>query len=84
MPQVDHRIGQGLERVMQLAEALESKEQPAKLIFPAEHPLDGIEAFLENGGVEERLPASFDGFSAAGVWVDVRYASVCHRLVYFI
>jgi hypothetical protein len=67
MPAVDHRVGQGLEGVMQMAEALEPKEQPAKLIFPAEHPLDGIEAFLENGGVEELLPVSFDNFPAAGI-----------------
>ncbi len=35
VPQVDHRISQRLQRIMQLAEALETKQQAAELILPA-------------------------------------------------
>ena len=33
MPKVDHRIGQGFEGVVQLAEEFEPKQQAAKFIF---------------------------------------------------
>src|SRR5208283_3147647 len=42
-----------------------------ELIFPTEHALDGIEPFFENGGVEERLAASFGCFSTARIRVDI-------------
>ena len=71
MAQVDHRIGQDFKCVVQLAEAIEPKQQSPELIFPAEHPLDGVEPLFENGGVEERLAASLGGFSTAGIGVDV-------------
>ena len=41
VPKVDHRIGQGFEGVVQLAEAFEPKQQAAKVIFPAKYPLYG-------------------------------------------
>ena len=72
MAQVDHRIGQDFKCVVQLAEAIKPKQQAPELIFPAEHPLDGVEPLFENGGVEERLAASLGGFSTAGIGVDVR------------
>lgn len=71
VPQVNHRIGQCLERVMQLAEAIESKQQAPELIFPAKHPLNGIEPRLKNGGVEQRLATALGGFSTAGIRVDI-------------
>jgi len=71
MPQVDHRIGQRFECVVQLAEAIETKQQAAELIFPAEHTLDGVEPLFENGGVEKRFPASLESFSTAGIRVDI-------------
>jgi len=66
VPQIDHRISQGLECVVQLTEAIESKQQAAELIFPAEHTLDGVEPLFENGGVEKRFAASLGGFSTRG------------------
>ena len=71
MPQVDHRIGQRFECVVQLAEAIETKQQAAELIFPAEHTLDGVEPLFENGGVEKRFAASLESFSTAGICVDI-------------
>ena len=56
---------------MQLAEAIEPKQQAAKFVFPAKHTLDSIEPLFENGGVEKWLAASFGGFSTAGVRVDI-------------
>ena len=71
VPQVDHRIGQGFEGVLQLAEAIEPKQQASKFIFPAKYPLDGIEPLFKNGRVEEWLAASLGGYSTAGVRVDI-------------
>ena len=71
VPQVDHRIGQRFEGVVQPAEAIEPKQQTPKFIFPAEHPLDGVEPLFENGGVEERLAASLGASSTAGIRVDI-------------
>jgi hypothetical protein len=31
VPEIDHRVGEGLERVMQPADALEAQQQPAEL-----------------------------------------------------
>jgi len=64
-----HRIGQRFECVVQLAEAIETKQQAAELIFPAEHTLDGVEPLFENGGVEKRFAASLESFSTAGIRV---------------
>ena len=71
VPQVDHRIGQGFECVMQLAESFKPQQQSAELVFPPEHPLDGMEPLFENGAVEKRLAASLGDFSATRVRVDV-------------
>jgi len=71
VPKVDHRIGQGLEGVVQLAEAFEPKQQEAIFIFPAKYPLYCIESLFENGRVEEWLAASFGASSTAGVRVDI-------------
>ena len=46
MPQVDHRVGQGFERVVQFADTLEAQQQAMELVFPGEEPLDGAKAFL--------------------------------------
>ncbi len=69
--QIDHRISQGLERVVQLTEAIESKQQAPELVFPAKHTLNGMEPLFENGGVEKRFPTSLGGFSTAGIRVGI-------------
>ena len=71
VPQIDHRISQGLECVVQLTEAIESKQQAPELVFPAKHTLDSMEPLFENGGVEKRFAASLGGFSTAGIRVDI-------------
>lgn len=49
---------------MQLAEAIEPKQQAPELVFPTEQPLDCIEPLLEDGGIEVRLAASLWCFVA--------------------
>jgi hypothetical protein len=71
MPQIDHRIGQSFECVMQLAESFKAQQQAAELVFPAEHPLDGMESLFENGPIEKGLAAPLGDFSTTGVRVDV-------------
>jgi hypothetical protein len=56
---------------MQLAYALKPKQQVTELIFPAKHPLDGMEPLFEDGRIEERLTASLGGFSTARIGIDV-------------
>jgi len=48
MPQVDHRIGQGLERVMQRTDAFEAQQQAPELVFPGKHALDGAETLFKD------------------------------------
>jgi hypothetical protein len=46
MPQIDQCVGQGFERIMQRADALEAQQQAAEFIFPGEHALNGAKALL--------------------------------------
>ena len=56
---------------MQLAESFKAKQQTAELVFPAEHPLDGMKSLFENSAAEKRLAASLRDVSATGVRVDI-------------
>src|ERR1700735_1519986 len=57
VPEIDHRIGERLERVMQPADALKAQLQSAELVLPGKHPLDRPEALFEDGRLEDRLAA---------------------------
>ena len=37
VPEIDHRVGEGLEGVVQLTEAIKAKQQPPELVFPSKH-----------------------------------------------
>ena len=77
MPQVDQRVGQGFEGVVQFAEAIEAQQQAAELVFPGEDPLDGAKAFFKDGGIEERLAPAPGSFPATRIGVDVgRHAAI--------
>jgi hypothetical protein len=54
-----------------MTEALETKQQSPKLVFPSEYSFDRPETFFENTHLEERFSASFRVLSAAGIWIDV-------------
>src|SRR5580692_11188616 len=71
VPEIDHRIGESLERVVQPTDAFEAKQQPAELVLPSKYPLDRAEALLEDGRLEDRLAAPLGLLSAARVGVDV-------------
>jgi len=55
VPQVDHRIGQRFEGVVQPAEAIEPKQQAAKFIFPAKDPLDVLNRSLKMAELKSGL-----------------------------
>ena len=59
VPQVNHRICQNFEGVMQLTYALKPKQKAAELILPTEHPLNRIEPLFEyeasKSGLRPRL-----------------------------
>jgi hypothetical protein len=44
---------------MHLTEALEAKQQAAKLVFPREYSLNCAKSLVENRLLEERLAAAF-------------------------
>ena len=58
VPEIDHRIGERLERVMQPADALKAQLQSAELVLPGKHPLDSPEALFEDGRLEDRFAAA--------------------------
>ena len=81
MPQIDHRIGQGFERVVQRTDAFEAQQQAPEFIFPGEHALDGAETLFEDGGIEQRLAATLGCFPGTRIGVDVgRHAAIEYSL----
>jgi len=51
--EVDHRVREQLQRIMQPADTLETQQQPLELILPRKQPLNGAEAFFEDFRIEE-------------------------------
>jgi len=77
MPQIDHRVGEGFERVVQRTDALEAQQQTLELVFPGEHALDGAKALFKDGEIEQRFAAAFGDFPAARIGVDIgRHAAI--------
>ena len=71
MPEVDQGIGERFEGVMHLTEALEAKQQAAKLVFPREYSLNCAKSLVENSLLEEGLAASLGFFSGTHIRVDI-------------
>src|SRR5689334_24416675 len=71
MPEIDHRIGEGLEGVVQLTEALKTQQEPAELVFPSKYPLDRVKSFGKYRRVKQRLATSLGLLIAAHIRVDV-------------
>src|SRR3954468_1969026 len=81
MPEIDHRIGKGLEGVVQLTEAIKPKQETPELVFPSKHPLDRLKSFLKYRRVKHRLAASLGLLSAARIRIDVGdHAAIENRL----
>jgi len=55
VPQIDHRVGECLERIVYLTDSLEAEQQTPELVFPGKDALDGAEALLEDGLIEALL-----------------------------
>ena len=71
MPEVDQGIGERFESVMHLAEALETIQQMAELVFPRKYAFNCAKSLVENSLLEEGLAASLGPFSGTCIWVDV-------------
>src|SRR5258708_8689526 len=71
VPEVDHRIGQGLECVVHAAEAIEAKQQAPEFVLPAEDPLDGVEPLFEDRWDEQRFAATLRCFAPTRVRIHV-------------
>jgi hypothetical protein len=81
VPEIDHRIGEGFESVVQLADSIEAKQPAAELVLPGEHSFNRTAALGENGGVEERPATALRLGSTAYIWVDVwDHAAIKNRL----
>jgi hypothetical protein len=72
MPEIDHRVRQGFQGVVQLAEPLETHQQTPKLILPGEDSLDGVKAFLNNGEVENRFASTLWRPSTTRIFRNIR------------
>jgi hypothetical protein len=71
VPEIDHRIGQGLECVVELTEAIKTKQQSPELVFPSKHAFNRREAFLKYRQFKEPLAASLGLLSTTRIRVDV-------------
>ena len=48
VPEIDHRIGEGLECGVQLTEAIKAKQQPPVLVFPSKHSFNRVKSLVKN------------------------------------
>jgi hypothetical protein len=70
--QVDHRIGERLERVVYVTDAFEPQQQTAKLVLPGKDAFNGPEALLEDSRIKALLAAALRGFTPSPFKVFVR------------
>lgn len=71
MAQIDHRICQSFESVVDVGDHLVANQHATKLVLPGEHAFDGAKAFFEDGRTEQALGSTLGGFPGARVLVDV-------------
>ena len=55
MPEIDHRVGEGFEGVVQSAEAIKAKQQPPKLVLPSKHSFNRSKSFFEYFWIKQWL-----------------------------
>ncbi len=73
MPQIDHRVRQGFQGIVQLADPLETHQQTPKLILPREDSLDSLKPFLNNGWVENGFAPTLWRPSPAWIFGNIRH-----------
>ena len=71
MAQVDHRIGQSFEGIVDIGDELVANQHTTKLVLPGEHAFDGGEAFFEDGRTEHALGSALGGLSVTRVLIDI-------------
>jgi hypothetical protein len=59
MAQVDHRVGERLERVVHVTDAFEAQLQTAELVFPCKDAFDGPEALFKDRRTKRCLRPRF-------------------------
>ena len=69
--QVDHRVGQGLERIVDVGNGLVAHNHAPKFVLPSEHALNGAKPLFVDVFAEQALGAGLGGFPAARVLIDV-------------
>ena len=78
--QVDHRIGERLERVVHFTDVFEAQQQAAKLVFPGEDAFNGPEALLEDGRIEALPATALRCLAPTQVLADIRnHAAIEYR-----
>ena len=53
VPQVDHRVGQGLEGIVDIGDDLVANENAPEFVLPSEDAFDGAKALFEDGRTEQ-------------------------------
>src|SRR3954466_2076403 len=71
MPEIDHRIGQGLERVAHLTEPIEAAAASAEPCPPRQTSVRWSGTARRNRRIEQRLATAVGLLSAASIGVDV-------------
>jgi hypothetical protein len=68
VPQINHRVGESFERVVDLTQVLEAKQQAAELVLPGKDTFDGPKALLEDSRIKALLAAPLRGFTPARIF----------------
>ena len=71
MAQVDHRVGQGLESIVDVGYGLVAHDHAPKFVLPSEHAFDGTKPLFVDIFAEQTLGAGLGGLSVAWVLIDV-------------
>ena len=71
MAQVDHRVSQSFEGIVDIGDELVTNENPPEFVLPGEHAFDGAKAFLADGRTEHALGSALGGLPATRVLVNV-------------
>jgi hypothetical protein len=72
MPEIDHRVRQSFQGVVQFANPLEAHQQTPKLIFPSEDSFDSLKLFLNNGWVENGFAPPLRCLSTTRIFRNIR------------
>ncbi len=73
MPQIDHRVCQSFQGIVQLTDPLEAQQQATELMLPGEHSLDGEKTFLKDCRVENRFASPLWSLSATRICRNIRH-----------